>query len=271
MLYFVPGFKVTVADGQKIYPISKDMFNPDIYVLDQKIIKKAFPNASIEFIKESIINNSLSPLTLFPSKYIKESEIITTIDPLVEYSVFSRIGTGAKPISHTTLVLKELYNNINEILVTGYKTIVRQGFQMQQNITNKSISANDDEILICLISLKLSINNDMIITLSSEGDETLYDSIIKSLIYFDTKKTKVNLGFKIKIGFLNVKDESFENIISFKNIDFPLDVSKRNNIRFLQYPEDQFVANLIDAGISKNSLKILKQITANRKKIKMKG
>ena len=54
MFYYVLGIKISDMEDSKtpgrVIPITEDIFNPDIQVMNQKIIRHTFPNATNEFI-----------------------------------------------------------------------------------------------------------------------------------------------------------------------------------------------------------------------------
>ena len=273
MLYFIFGVKNTRGEESKITPITEDIFNPDVQVLNQKIIRLLYPNATNDFIKESIINNEMSPVMLFPSKYIKYGELNTLVDPLVDYSIFSKIGTNVQHQFGSQLFIKEMNDEITNVLQDGFKNISKSGYQFQQNVKNRSINLEGNQstkVLVALITWKLSINNSMFVTIQPENDETLYDSIVKNLIFFNSTSNKVRFGLKVKMGYLDIQNDDFETLVSFSPILFNIDLSKRTNIRSFQYPEDQFIGNLVDSGINKNAMRTLKKISSNRKQIKFK-
>jgi len=110
----------------------------------------------------------------------------------------------------------------------------------------------------------------MFVTIQPDEGETLYDTLVKNLIFFNSTSNKVRFGLKVKMGYLDVKGDDFENLVSFSPILFDIDLSKRNDIRALQYPEDQFIGNLVDSGMSKNAMRTLKKTSSNRKQIKFK-
>jgi len=273
MLYFIFGVKSTKGEESKITPITEDIFNPDVQVLNQKIIRSLYPNATNDFIKESISNNEMSPVMLFPSKYIKYGELNTLVDPLVDYSIFSKIGTNVKHQFSSQLFIKEMSDEITNVLQDGFKEISKSGYQFQQNVKTRSINLEGNQstkVLVALITWKLSINNNMFVTIQPEDDETLYDSLVKNLIFFNSTSNKVRFGLKVKMGYLDIQNDDFETLVSFSPILFGVDLSKRTDIRSLQYPEDQFIGNLVDSGMNKNSMRTLKKTSSNRKQIKFK-
>lgn len=273
MLYFVFGVKNTRGDESKITPITQDIFNPDIQVLNQKIIRSLYPNATNDFIKESISNNEMSPIMIFPSKYIKYGELNTLVDPLVDYSIFSKMCSGIKHQFSSQLFIKEMNDEITNILNDGFASISKSGYQFQQNIKTRSVNLEGNQstkVLVALVTWKLSINGNMFVTVQPDDGETLYDTLVKNLIFFNSTTNKVRFGLKVKMGYLDVKNDDFETLVSFSPVLFDIDLSKRADIRALQYPEDQFIGNLIDAGMNKNAMRTLKKSASNRKQIKFK-
>lgn len=278
MFYYVLGMKVSSMEGEnaseKVIPLTEDLFNPDVHVMNQKIIRHLYPNATNEFIKNAIAENLVSPIMLYPSLYIQDESVLSSIDPLIDFSIFSKLTTNVKHQFDSDLLFEVIGGNINEMIESGYNIIKGNQYQFQQTVKLRTIKTPENQspkLLTCIVSWKMSLDNNMYVSIHPDKNDTIYETVMANLVYLNKADIKkIKLGFKIKIGFLDVVEDSFESLINFNPVMFDVDLSKRQNIRSLQYNENQFIANIVDAGIEKVKMSRLKKISVNRKQIKMK-
>ena len=278
MFYYVLGIKISDMEDSKtpgrVIPITEDIFNPDIQVMNQKIIRHTFPNATNEFIKNAITENLMSPVMLYPSMYVNDDSISTLIDPIVDYAIFTKMTSNIKHQFTEDLLFDTLNTSIFEIMDSGFNAIKSNQFQYQETVKLRTIKVQDDQtpkILVAIVSWKMSLDHEMYVTINPDKSDTIYEAIMSNLVYLnksDLKKIKV--GFKVKIGFLDIVEDKFESLVNYNPVMYDVDLSKKQNIRIFQYAENQFIANLVNSGMEKHKLGKLKKIATNRKMIKIK-
>ena len=84
----------------------------------------------------------------------------------------------------------------------------------------------------------MSLDHEMYVTINPDKSDTIYEAIMSNLVYLnksDLKKIKV--GFKVKVGFLDIVEDKFESLVNYNPVMYDVDLSKKQNIRIFQYAE----------------------------------
>jgi len=274
-MFLMFGVKMFSESSSKIIPLLDNIFSPDISVLNQKIVRSVYPQATINFLVEAFNNNNLSEIKIFPSSYINNESAPVIIDPLLQFLADSNIASNVKYKPASGLFGDVIFNEIQDIMNSGFKEIKKSN-QFETSFKHRTVKLNSksSKIIVGQISLKLYMNQSMYISLfddPDDPDETLLDLIMQKMIYFKTTElSKLQLAYRFKIGILDVETQEFQSLMSYKPIELPISLNKKADTRILQVPINQFIVNLFDKGVTIMSDKVSKQILINRKQVKMK-
>jgi len=276
-MYFVFGVKVTEEDGkQRLVPLTSEMFSPDISVLNQQILRTIYPDAGYDFLASLVQNRAISELKMFPILYVGNSEISTEIDPLLDFLVDSKQATNLKYKPSSPLFGDVIKDEIDKIMLKGTDAIVKSKISLSPKVIKRSIklgAKDSTKIIIAEVGLKLFMNQEMYVSLfpSEDPNELLLDIIMQKSIYFKTTDlSKLKIGYKLKIVELDISDNSWNTLVSFKPVMLPIEL-KRNVIKTLQVPYKVFIGNVFDAGISLVGPEYQKKVLVNTKNIKLKN
>jgi len=276
-MFFVFGIEVKDGDDNKLVPITKEIFHPNIQILSQKLMRYLYPNATANFMKELLDNQSISPIKIYPTLYMDDTSSNTNIDPLIQYLEFTGVAKTSKDITSSNLFVQQMENEITNIIDTGWKGIVKKNYQFGNNIKNRNIKINSNQskkVLVTMVSLKHAMDKNMYVTISNESNEnnsTVYDILMQNSIFFDKiNLDKVKILYKIKFGYLDLETNEFESIVNFTPRELDINMKNKAQVRLLQYPYNEFIANLINSGITTMTLKTEKNILVNRKTVKIK-
>jgi len=275
-MYFVFGVKVNSEENTRIVPISYEMFSPDIYVLDQQIIRTIYPNANYDFLTSIAQNNGISELKMFPSLYVDNGEVSTEIQPLVDFLDYSGVISGVKYKPSSSMFSDIIKQEIDEIMLEGTNAIIRKKIQLSPKVIKRTLNLNakdSTKIIVAEVGLKLFMNDNMYVSLFADNDDPdalLIDIIMQKSIYFKTTDiSKLKIGYKLKIMSIDVANNEYYTLMSFKPTVLPIEL-KRSTLRTLQIPINVFLGNVFDAGIAKVNDKYLKRVLINNKNIKPK-
>lgn len=274
-MFLMFGVKSQSESNNKLIPVLDTVFSPDISVLDQKIVRSVYPNATMSFLSELLGNNGLSELKIFPSSYINNSSAPTIIDPLLQFLANSNIASNIKYKPASELFSDVINNSIQEIIVEGFKQLKKSN-QYEAKVVNRTVklqSNSSTKLIVGQINLKLFMNSNMYVSLFQDPDdenETLLDLIMQNLVFFKTTDlSKLSLAYRFKVGVLDIETQEFQSMMTYKPVTFPLTLSKKSDTRILQVSLNQFLVNIFDAGVTRVSDKISKQILINRKQVKI--
>ena len=274
-MFLMFGVKSQSESNNKLLPVLNTIFSPDVSVLDQKIVRSAYPNSTMNFLSELLENNGLSELKIYPSSYINNSSAPTLIDPLLQFLANSNIASNIKYKPSSELFSDIINDSIQDIIDEGFKQLKKSN-QYEAKVVNRTVklqSNSSTKLIVGQVNLKLFMNSNMYVSLfqdPDDADETLLDLIMQNLIFFKTTDlSKLSLAYRFKVGVLDIETQEFQSMMTYKPITFNLNLSKKSDTRILQVSLNQFIVNIFDAGITKISDKISKQILINRKQVKI--
>ena len=274
-MYLMFGVSVDDEKSTRIAPLTNEVFSPDISVLNQKLIRAIYPNATFNFLTELFQNNSISELKMYPSMYINNGSVPTDIDPLLHFLEESNQISNVKYKPSSDLFGDDISNILNNIMSTGLK-LLKKNNQLAENFTSRTVklkSTDSSKIIVCQLGLKLMISTSMYTALFNDDDDdsTLMDLILQNMVYFKTADlSRYKLAYRLKLGVLDVADHSFRTIATYKPIELDLNLSRRQDSRLLQVPIDSFLINVFDLGATALNTKLAQQVLVNRKQAKVK-
>ncbi len=263
MIYYV-GFEY----NDKIIPVTEDLWAWDLFVLNQRIINKLFPNATPAYLKEVYENMLLSNLKLYPVYYLDQDVLQLPDDILLEYLKELKYATCSyKSILNSDFTPDVICQPLDACLEYGFKKFLTGKVQIKNDYKFRKVNITEEKkILVVTCHLKL-YKSSFTLPLAIDKDKTLYEIIMQYYgIFGDFKNVK--LGYQLTLGLYNPVKHEYTALGEYKLKEIPINLESKSKLKLLMNPIPVIYANVFEIGADKWNFTITKKLTTQAKHVK---